>query len=70
MSMIEAGAPSRGGRMLARTAEEPAGLIGRMLRRARRRHAARRTASGLLGLGDRLLRDIGISRADAESLFR
>jgi uncharacterized protein YjiS (DUF1127 family) len=70
MSTFETGAPSRGGRLVARTAEGPASLVGRLVRRARRRHEARRTANGLLGLGDRLLRDIGISRADAESLLR
>jgi uncharacterized protein YjiS (DUF1127 family) len=35
-----------------------------------RRHAERKAAAGLLAMGDRLLRDIGVTRADAERIVR
>ena len=53
----------------ARTVEAPAWLANWVFESARRRHDERRAAAGLLSMGDRLLRDIGMTRADAEALF-
>lgn len=44
--------------------------FARWLAAARSRYAARRAATGLARLDDRLLRDIGLDRADVEQLNR
>jgi len=51
-------------------AEAPGWLAAWVLKSAGRRYEERRAASGLLSMGDRLLRDVGISRADAEEMIR
>jgi uncharacterized protein YjiS (DUF1127 family) len=48
----------------------PGWLVAWALNSARRRHEDRKAAAGLLAMGERLLRDVGISRADAERLGR
>ena len=46
----------------------PGWLVSWVLQSARRRHEERRAAAGLLAMGDRLLRDAGMSRLDAERI--
>jgi uncharacterized protein YjiS (DUF1127 family) len=48
----------------------PGWLVNWVLNSARRHHEDRKAAAGLLAMGDRLLRDVGMSRADAERLVR
>ena len=55
---------------VARAAEAPGWLVTWVVKSAGRRYEERKAAAGLLSMGDRLLRDIGVSRADAEELIR
>jgi uncharacterized protein YjiS (DUF1127 family) len=48
----------------------PGWLVAWAVNSARRHHEDRKAAAGLLAMGDRLLRDVGMSRADAERLVR
>lgn len=48
----------------------PGWLVAWALNSAQRRHEDRKAAAGLLAMGERLLRDVGMSRADAERLIR
>jgi uncharacterized protein YjiS (DUF1127 family) len=70
MSMTETGMPAREGWRLARAVEAPAAVAGRLIEHLRRRHERRRATAGLLLMGDRMLRDVGLTRADVETIWR
>jgi uncharacterized protein YjiS (DUF1127 family) len=53
-----------------RTAPQPFGLLARLIARWRRRRQLRRDESWLQRQPDYLLRDIGVSRGEIETLIR
>jgi uncharacterized protein YjiS (DUF1127 family) len=53
-----------------RNGATPGWLVAWVLGSARRRHELRKAAAGLMAMDDHLLRDIGVTRADAVRIAR